>query len=87
MKMSIKLFFNFFYFYINLIFFQGDGGAPLACPVGNDRYKLAGLVAWGVGCGQKDVPAVYARVSMFRNWVDEVMDSWGYPTSSYTINK
>ncbi|XP_045456823.1 phenoloxidase-activating factor 2-like [Melitaea cinxia] len=66
---------------------QGDGGAPLACPVGNDRYKLAGLVAWGVGCGQKDVPAVYARVSMFRNWVDDVMNSWGYPTSSYTINE
>ncbi|CAH2100641.1 unnamed protein product [Euphydryas editha] len=65
---------------------QGDGGAPLACPVGNDRYKLTGLVAWGIGCGEKDVPAVYARVSMFRKWVDDVMNAWGYPTSSYTLN-
>ncbi|XP_048485903.1 phenoloxidase-activating factor 2 isoform X2 [Plutella xylostella] len=55
---------------------QGDGGAPLACPVG-DRYRLAGLVAWGIGCGQKDVPAVYANVAMFRNWIDNKMAAWG----------
>lgn len=60
---------------------QGDGGAPLACPVGDDRYQLTGLVAWGIGCGQKDVPAVYTRVSMFRDWVDSQMSKWGYITS------
>ncbi|XP_046975599.1 phenoloxidase-activating factor 2-like [Vanessa cardui] len=64
---------------------QGDGGAPLACPIGNNRYKLTGLVAWGIGCGERDVPAVYARVSMFRKWVDDVMGVWGYPTEGYSI--
>ncbi|XP_023948570.1 phenoloxidase-activating factor 2 isoform X2 [Bicyclus anynana] len=64
---------------------QGDGGAPLACPVGKDRYKLAGLVAWGIGCGQRDVPAVYARVAMFRKWLDGIMRGWGLETGSYTI--
>lgn len=63
----------------------GDGGAPLACPVGNDRYKLTGLVAWGIGCGVKDVPAVYARVSMFRNWIDQIMLAWGYDIKEYNI--
>ncbi|CAH2261298.1 jg21967 [Pararge aegeria aegeria] len=63
---------------------QGDGGAPLACPIGNDRYKLSGLVAWGIGCGQKDVPAVYARVAMFRRWLDDVMRGWGFGAQTYS---
>lgn len=64
---------------------QGDGGAPLACPIGDSRYKLAGLVAWGIGCGQKDVPAVYANVARMRSWVDRKMNAWGYGTTTYTI--
>ncbi|XP_059056486.1 phenoloxidase-activating factor 2-like [Achroia grisella] len=64
---------------------QGDGGAPLACPIGDDRYKLTGLVAWGIGCGEKDVPAVYVNVPAFRNWVDGEMTKWGYDTAGYTI--
>jgi secreted trypsin-like serine protease len=57
--------------------FQGDGGAPLACPTSDDRYKLTGLVAWGIGCGGKDIPAVYANVAAFRSWVDQKMTQWG----------
>ncbi|XP_026757516.2 phenoloxidase-activating factor 2-like [Galleria mellonella] len=64
---------------------QGDGGAPLACPIGGDRYKLTGLVSWGIGCGQKDVPAVYANVPMFRKWVDDKMAAWGYDISGYSV--
>ncbi|KAG6462285.1 phenoloxidase-activating factor 2 [Manduca sexta] len=64
---------------------QGDGGAPLACPIGNNRYKLSGLVAWGIGCGQKDVPAVYVNVPAFRHWVDENMNKWGYGSSTYSV--
>ncbi|KAM3957629.1 LOW QUALITY PROTEIN: phenoloxidase-activating factor 2-like [Aphomia sociella] len=63
---------------------QGDGG-PLACPIGDQRYKLTGLVAWGIGCGEKDVPAVYANVPAFRKWVDDQMAKWGYDTSGYSV--
>ncbi|KAJ0170060.1 hypothetical protein K1T71_014666 [Dendrolimus kikuchii] len=63
----------------------GDGGAPLACPMGDDRFKLAGLVAWGIGCGGKDIPSVFAGVSNFRDMIDAKMNEWGYGVSSYTI--
>lgn len=65
---------------------QGDGGAPLACPIGDNRHKLTGLVAWGIGCGQKDVPAVYTNVPKYRQWVDNKMAEWGFDTSVYKIN-
>lgn len=32
---------------------KGDGGSPLVCPVNGEpnRYYQAGIVAWGIGCG------------------------------------
>ncbi|CAB3260991.1 unnamed protein product [Arctia plantaginis] len=62
---------------------QGDGGAPLVCPTGNDRYKLTGLVAWGIGCGEKNVPAAYTNVPMYRDWVDKKLEDWGLLVTSY----
>lgn len=66
---------------------QGDGGAPLVCPLGNNRYTLTGLVAWGIGCGLKDVPSVYTNVPKFRNWVDDKMEDWGLQGTSYRIKE
>jgi len=40
---------------------EGDGGGPLVCRQ-NDKFVLAGLVAWGIGCGVPNVPGVYASV-------------------------
>ncbi|XP_031634505.1 phenoloxidase-activating factor 2-like [Contarinia nasturtii] len=53
----------------------GDGGAPLVCPAKNSqgRYVQAGIVSWGVGCGEK-TPGAYANVALFRNWVDEQLN-------------
>lgn len=63
---------------------QGDGGAPLVCPTGNNnRYEQCGIVSWGIGC-KESRPAVYADVANFRNWIDGQMNTFGFGTSSYT---
>lgn len=45
---------------------QGDSGGPLV-----HKNKLVGIVSWGIGCGRPKYPGVYAKVSMFRNWIRE----------------
>ncbi|XP_076681416.1 phenoloxidase-activating factor 2-like [Andrena cerasifolii] len=54
---------------------KGDGGSPLVCPSKNDptRYQQAGIVAWGIGCGEDGTPGVYANVAHVRDWIDEQM--------------
>lgn len=56
-----------------MIWFQGDGGSPLVCPLVNDqeRYTQAGIVAWGIGCGENNIPGVYANVAAARYWIDQ----------------
>merc|ERR1711936_1166765 len=41
---------------------KGDGGSPLVCPSYQDpdTYIQAGIVGWGVGCGEDGTPGVYA---------------------------
>ncbi|XP_012220488.1 phenoloxidase-activating factor 2 isoform X2 [Linepithema humile] len=54
---------------------KGDGGSPLVCPLRNDpkRYVQAGIVAWGLGCGDTGLPGVYANIAYARRWIDEQM--------------
>lgn len=51
---------------------RGDGGAPLICRVpsatANARFYQAGIVAGGVGCGQR-IPGVYVNVAWYSNWI------------------
>lgn len=63
---------------------QGDGGGPLVCPLANDatRYQQAGIVAWGIGCGD-NVPGVYANLALFREWIDQQMLYNNLDSSSY----
>lgn len=55
----------------------GDGGSPLVCPNVNNgnRYELAGIVAWGIGCGQAGVPGAYTRSSLYTEWIERTIDS------------
>lgn len=54
---------------------RGDGGGPLVCPRKNDPHSFvqAGIVAFGVGCGKKDVPGVYVDVAYNMCWIDWVI--------------
>ncbi|XP_043204273.1 phenoloxidase-activating factor 2-like [Amphibalanus amphitrite] len=51
----------------------GDGGSALACrsKENPDKYVQAGIVSWGIGCGEDGVPGVYTSVPKLVGWVNE----------------
>jgi len=61
---------------------EGDGGSPLVCEVPGGGWKVAGLVSWGIGCGQPGIPGVYANVAVYRNWIDSIVSRYGRSLSS-----
>jgi len=74
---------------------EGDGGGPLVCRQ-DDRYVLAGIVAWGIGCGKPNVPGVYAAVTDVLCWIDWVTkckhgnkyaDFYNYPQCNKWIDE
>ncbi|XP_024421731.2 probable threonine protease PRSS50 [Desmodus rotundus] len=56
-------------------------GEPLSCPVENTWY-LVGMVSWGPGCGEKEAPPIYLRVSSYKHWIWERMSGQALPTPS-----
>lgn len=55
---------------------KGDGGSPLACKL-DDQYVQAGIVSWGLGCGDKDVPAGYTKITKFIDWIETNLSKEG----------
>ncbi|CAL4074479.1 unnamed protein product, partial [Meganyctiphanes norvegica] len=54
---------------------KGDGGSPLVCQNSAGAYELAGLVSWGIGCGQKGIPGVYVDVHHYLSWITAIQHS------------
>ena len=58
---------------------QGDSGGPLMCrSSSNAHWFVAGIVSWGINCAQPNLPGIYTKVSLYRDWIKNVTSSHGY---------
>lgn len=52
---------------------QGDSGSGFVMK-NNDAYYAAGIVSWGVDCGQPGRYGVYTRIARYTNWIQKTME-------------
>jgi len=62
--------------YAFIFLIQGDGGGPLICAVKgyqgkSKKYIQVGIVSWGIGCGDENIPGVYSSVAANSQWINK----------------
>ncbi|CAG7719109.1 unnamed protein product [Allacma fusca] len=53
---------------------DGDGGGPLVCYT-DDKWVQEGIVSFGIGCGRRESPGIYTKVSWFSSWIDAFLQN------------
>ncbi|XP_076309313.1 serine proteinase stubble-like [Tachypleus tridentatus] len=48
---------------------QGDSGGPVQVQGEDGRWFLAGIISWGIGCGEPNLPGVCTRISKYKTWI------------------
>jgi len=49
----------------------GDSGGPCIKMI-RQNWVLVGVVSWGSGCGNKNLPGVYTKVLSYHNWIRNI---------------
>uniref|UniRef100_A0A182MI42 Phenoloxidase-activating factor 2 n=1 Tax=Anopheles culicifacies TaxID=139723 RepID=A0A182MI42_9DIPT len=67
---------------------SGDGGAALVCllPGSQTVYYQAGIVAWGIGCGDENIPGAYVDVENTRSWIVRNLNTLKVDPTYYTAS-
>ena len=53
-------------------------------PGSQTNYYQAGVVAWGIGCGDENIPGVYADVESSRGWIVGKLNALKVDPTYYT---
>ena len=56
------------------------------CQQSQGSWYQAGIVSFGIGCAEKDVPAVYADVAYAACWIDQEVGSYFTEIYIYQLN-
>jgi len=54
---------------------QGDSGGPLQVRGDDGKWFLAGIISWGIGCAEQNLPGVCTRISRFKLWIQSTMNA------------
>ncbi|KAL2078679.1 hypothetical protein ACEWY4_026364 [Coilia grayii] len=53
---------------------SGDSGGPMVL-LQDSVWVQVGIVSFGVGCGDKHIPGVYARIPSYQRWISQITSS------------